>query len=120
MRYPPSLERDLGSFFDSLFALDTYRKEASRLFDAAVSRHCVNLLTENHTYTSMTDSTISSDPWMKSNPKQALTLLELLIRALAAQKDTMVRGKKIDVRRMLSERVKLANKNPRIFARRII
>jgi hypothetical protein len=120
MRYPPSLEQDLGSFFNSLFASDAYRKQASQLFDATVSSYCANLLTESHTYTSMSDSTISSHPWLKDNPKKALTLLELFIRALAASKDQKVRGKKIDVRRMLGERIKLANKNPKIFTRRII
>jgi hypothetical protein len=116
MRLPPSLEKDLGNFFDSLFASDKYRKEASRLFNAAVSRHCANLMTENHTYTSMTDADLAADPWLKENPKRVLTLLELFIRSLAAQKDQTLRGKKIDVRAMLAERVR----QTKVTARRII
>ena len=106
MRFPPSLEEDLGNFFDSLFTSPNYRKEAARLFDAAVSHHCKNLLTENRVYTSMTDSAIASDPFMKDNPKRALTLVELFIRALAASKDQTVRRKQMDIKAMLAERLK--------------
>lgn len=120
MKYPPSLEQDLGAFFDGLFSSPKHRQEAYRLFDATVSNHCKNLLVENRTYTSMSDSTIASNPWLKENPKRALTLLELYIRALACQKDQRVRATKINVRSMLAERVKQAKTKPKIFVRRII
>ena len=106
MRFPPSLEKDLGNFFDSLFTSPNYRKEAARLFDAAVSHHCKNLLSESRAYTSMTDGLLASDPWAQANPKQALKLVELFIRALAASKDAAVRGKQIDIKAMLAERLK--------------
>jgi hypothetical protein len=119
-RYPPTLELDLGNFFDSLFTSPKHRQEAIQIFNASVSNHCKNLLTEKHRYTGMTDSNLADDTWVKESPKRALTLLELYIRALASQKDQAVREKKINVRSMLAERVKQAKTQPRIFARRII
>jgi hypothetical protein len=65
----------------------------------------------------MTDGLLASDPWAQANPKQALTLLELFVRALVAQKDKMVRAKKINVRRMSAERI---NTKPKVTARRLI
>ena len=106
MRFPPSLEKDLGNFFDSLFTSPNYRKEVARLFDAAVSHHCKTLLTESGPYTSMTDGLVASDPWAHANPKQALKLVELFTRALAVSKDAAVRGKQIDIKAMLTERLK--------------
>ena len=106
MRFPPSLENDLGKFFDSLFTSPNYRKEAARVFDASVSHHCRNLLSESRAYTSMTDGLLASDPWAQANPEQALKLVELFTRALAVSKDAAVRGKQIDIKAMLTERLK--------------
>src|SRR5262245_33579329 len=117
IRYPESLEGDLAAFFDGLFTDPQIRSRAISIFDAAVSRHCANLLTEHHrASTSMMDRMMSSDPWFKEDPKRTSRFQDLFTRACSSQRDQAIRAKKIDVRGLLARKIK----NKRITVKRSI
>jgi hypothetical protein len=106
--YPAALQNDLAKFFENLFPDSTmHRKHAGELFDRVVERHIEGLLNENVPYTQLHDSALTTSELYQQNPEMALAAIQLFTRAVAAKKQEHLAERKIDVRRMLAERVRL-------------
>jgi hypothetical protein len=107
--YPPQLENDLAKFFENLFPNSAKnRKSAGELFDHVVERHTEGLLRENVPYTQLHDSALTTNDLYQLNPEMALAAMQLFTRAVAAKKHACLAERKIDVRRMLSEKIRLS------------
>ena len=121
--YPAGLQNDLGKFFEALFPTSVkHRKEAGELFDRVVTRHAEGLLNENVPYTATNDSDLTAAEFFKQNPTMALHAVQLFTRAIRFKTQAYLTERKIDVRRILSERVRLikAKGKVAIYTRRII
>jgi hypothetical protein len=121
--YPATLQNDLANFFEALFPTSVkHRKEAGELFDRVVTRHAEGLLNEHVPYTALNDSELSAAEFFKQNPTMALNTVQLFTRAIRFKTQAHLFERKIDVRRLLSERVRLikAKGKVAIYTRRII
>jgi hypothetical protein len=107
--YPPQLQDDLAKFFENLFPNSAKnRKSAGEFFDHVVERHTEGLLHENVPYTQLHDSALTAADMYQQNPKMALEAIQLFSRAIASRTQAILRAKKVDVRRMLSEKMRLS------------
>ena len=121
--YPAGLQNDLGKFFEALFPTSVkHRKEAGELFDRVVMRHAEGLLNENVRCAAMNDSEMTAAEFFKQNSTMALHAVQLFTRAIRFKTQAHLFERKIDVRRLLSERVRLikAKGKVAIYTRRII
>ena len=121
--YPVGLQSDLGKFFEALFPTSVKnRREAGELFDRVVTRHAEGLLNETVPYTALNDAELSAAEFFKQNPTMALHAVQLFTRAIRFKTQAHLFERKIDVRRLLSERVRLikAKGKVAIYTRRII
>jgi hypothetical protein len=117
--YPPQLRNDIGSFFERLFPHDSkIRHQNGKLFDAMIDSHARHLLNERVGL--LTDKIIAD--CFAECPELGLEVIQLYTRAIASKTQSLIMENRIDVRRMLSERLRLikAKRVVNTYRRRII
>jgi hypothetical protein len=115
--FPPRLTQDLGRFFETLSSNQKFRIQAARSFDAAIERHVQALLKGDESHGHLGE--LINEAY-KDCPSVGVELSQLWMRVLTYKMQAHLLERKINVPRMLQERMARAKKQAHTYVRRII